>query len=415
MFRLVLVLIAPVSWLIAQEETRTTQIERARDAKAAALKPEVVTKQEDFLRRFKDEKVLERFSQGFNGLRAKVGNMATGGGFAIGPEYSREDLLRGQLRFRAAAQASTRQWLKLDNQWTLPKLAKERLELDFYSVYHNYNSINYYGNGPDSTKGGRSNYRLEDTSVEGMAVYKPVRGIAFGGTLGGLWVNIGPGKDARFISTDKIALPSESPGIDRQTNFLRYGLFVQHDTRDNAAGPKSGRNLLFQYTWFDDRKLDVHNFRRIDAEIQQFVPIFNKSRVFGFRAKTVLTEANGTERAPFYLQPILGGSDDLRGFRPYRFSDRNMLVLNGEYRWEIFAGLDGALFVDAGKVFPRRGQLNFGNLEAAYGFGLRGNARNNTFLRVDVGFSHEGFQIWLKFNDVFGGRRFGAAIAQPVF
>jgi outer membrane protein assembly factor BamA len=409
-------LVASALWAtIAAQDTRTAQIEKARDAKAATLKPEVATPQENFLRRFRDEKFLERFTQGFNGLRVKLGNMVTGGGFAIGPEYIREDLLRGNLNFRVAAQASSRRFLKFENEWTLPRLANERLELIFYTVHNNYNGINYYGPGPDSTKGGRSNYRLEETSLESTGLYKPHRRLALGGTMGGLWVNVGPGQDRRFISTELITTPAQAPGIDRQTNFMRYGIFMRHDTRDNPGGPKSGRNLFFQYTWFDDRKLDVHNFRRMDIEAQQFIPIFNKSRVFGLRAKTMLTEGDRNESAPFYLRPILGGSDDLRGFRPFRFSDSNLFVVNGEYRWEIFAGLDGALFVDAGKVFARRGQLNFSNLEASYGFGLRANARNNTFMRIDVGFSHEGFQIWFKFNDFFAQRRFGAAIAQPVF
>jgi hypothetical protein len=49
------------------------------------------------------------------------------------------------------------------------------------------------------------------------------------------------------------------------------------------------------------------------------------------------------------------------------------------------------------------------------GFGLRFNVRNSTFLRTDVGFSHEGFQVWVKFSDIFAQRVFGASLAQPVF
>jgi len=60
-----------------------------------------------------------------------------------------------------------------------------------------------------------------------------------------------------------------------------------------------------------------------------------------------------------------------------------------------------ALFADAGKVTNRRGDLNFRNLESDAGFGLRFNARNKTFLRLDVAFSHEGVQVWVKFNNVF--------------
>jgi outer membrane protein assembly factor BamA len=323
--------------------------------------------------------------------------------------------MRGNVKFRTAAQLSTRGFYKLDQQWTLPNLRRSNWTLDFYAVHHNYSGVNYYGLGPDSTKGGRANYRLEDTLTEAQAIYEPKRGFKVGGTVGTAQFNVGPGRDARFISADKIFTEAAVPGIQLQTNFLRYGFFAQHDTRDNEVSAKSGTNALLQYTWFDDTKRNQFNFRRTDIEIQQYLPILNKSRVFALRAKTTLTEADGLQSAPFYLQPILGGSDDLRGYRPFRFGDRNMMVMNGEYRWEIFAGLDGALFVDAGKVFARRGQLNFSNLEASYGFGLRGNARNATFLRFDVGFSHEGFQIWLKFNDVFNQRRLGAAVAHPVF
>jgi outer membrane protein assembly factor BamA len=98
---------------------------------------------------------------------------------------------------------------------------------------------------------------------------------------------------------------------------------------------------------------------------------------------------------------VLGGSDDLRGYRPFRFYDNNSLVFNAEYRWEVFSGLDMALFADAGKVYPRWQQTNFENLEASFGFGFRFNVRNDVFLRIDTGFSHEGFQVWFKFNNVF--------------
>ena len=103
---------------------------------------------------------------------------------------------------------------------------------------------------------------------------------------------------------------------------------------------------------------------------------------------------------PFYMQPSLGGSEDLRGYRPYRFRGNNLLAMNAEYRWEVFSGLDMALFGDAGKVFTRKSDYSLRDLESDAGFGFRFNARNKTFLRLDVGFSHEDFQIWVKFNNV---------------
>ena len=53
--------------------------------------------------------------------------------------------------------------------------------------------------------------------------------------------------------------------------------------------------------------------------------------------------------------------------------------------------------------------------EVARKFGLRFNVQNATFIRIDVGFSHEGFQVWFKFNDVFNSRRYGTTTGQPVY
>ncbi|HYO83433.1 MAG TPA: hypothetical protein VES20_18670, partial [Bryobacteraceae bacterium] len=70
-------------------------------------------------------------------------------------------------------------------------------------------------------------------------------------------------------------------------------------------------------------------------------------------------------------------------------------------RYEVFSGLDMAVFADAGKVTDRKRDIHFRDLESSVGFGFRFNVRNNVFLRVDTAFSHEGFQVWFKFNNVF--------------
>ena len=395
--------------------TRGATIERARDEKESSLKPEDVSRTERVLRDIRDQKWVERFTGGFNGVRANVGNMVTGGGFAVGPEYFREDLADGRVTLRMSAQASTRKYSKLEAETTLRRLWRRRLTFSALASRRDYASLSYYGLGPDSRQEFRSNYRLEDTLLEVFGVVKPSRLATVGASLGRLWINVGPGTDSRYVSTDRLFTESQLPGIEQQTNYLRTSVFGQIDFRDDPNGPKAGGNYVFQYSWYADRKAGVYGFRRTDLDFHHFVPFLNKTRRFALRAKATFTESDGGQQTPFYLQPILGGSDDLRGFRPFRFSDRNMVVYNAEYQWEIFSGLEGAVFADAGKVMPRRSQLNFSDLETSLGFGLRFNVRNATFLRLDVGFSHEGFQVWVKFNDVFNSRRFGTAVGQPVY
>jgi outer membrane protein assembly factor BamA len=394
-------------------QTRTAELEQLRTQHQQQLAPERNSAAEEFLRRLKDDKILERINYGYNGLGARLGGLVTGGGFAFGPQYLRNDLLDGALVVGAAAQISVKNYQKAHVQVLLPRLLDGKALFEVRSTHRNYPGINYYGPGPDSAKV-RTNYRLEDTSIDGTFGVTPFRGVRLGGGAGFLAVNVGPGNDRRFSSADVIFSPTQVPGLDRQTNFLRYGFFGEFDWRDDRFGPRHGGNYIFQYTRFEDRDLRLNDFHLLEIDLQQYIGLLNDTRVFALRARTRLTDTRSGQTVPFYLQPVVGGSDDLRGFRPFRFSGNNSLVLNAEYRWAIFSGCDGALFIDGGKVFSRRNQLNFRDLEGSAGFGLRFNARNRTFIRLDVGFSHEGFQVWFKFNDIFHQRPLGTADSQPI-
>ena len=104
---------------------------------------------------------------------------------------------------------------------------------------------------------------------------------------------------------------------------------------------------------------------------------------------------------PFFMMPADSGAIALRGYREFRFRDRNFIVMNLEYRWEAFSGLDMAIFGDAGKVASRRRDVNLKDLESDVGFGFRFNTIKSVFLRIDVGFSHEGTRVFFKFEPAF--------------
>ena len=395
------------------QDTRTGELSKLRLKHVQTLTPEQTSGTERFLRKLKDEHIFERINYGYNGLSVKVGGLVTGGGLAVGPQYARDDLKGGTVTIRASAQVSPKKYQKAEIQLSLPKLASGYLDFSLHAAHRNYPGINYYGPGPESPKT-RTNYRLEDTSVDAALAFTPAKFFKVGAAAGMLLVNAGPGTDRRYISTDLAFAQQPLSGLNRQTKFRRYGGFGQFDWTDDPLGPRQGGNYVLQYTRFEDNDIRLHDFNMIDVDLQQYLGLFNRSRVIALRAHTRLTDTRAGQSVPFYLQPVAGGSEEMRGFRPFRFSGNNSLVLNGEYRWAIFSGLDGALFADAGKVFDRRRQLNLHNLELSTGFGLRFNARNQTFMRFDAGFSHEGFQVWFKFTDVFQRRPLGTADSQPI-
>jgi outer membrane protein assembly factor BamA len=114
-----------------------------------------------------------------------------------------------------------------------------------------------------------------------------------------------------------------------------------------------------------------------------------------------LTDADEGNAVPFYLMPFVGGPETLRGFRERRFTDRNLLLFNAEYRYEIFAALDMALFFDAGMVAPRIEDLKVSRFETDYGIGFRFGTRENLILRFDIGLGGEATRYFLKFGPAF--------------
>jgi hypothetical protein len=381
--------------------TRAAEIESLREKKAQELRPEELSGTERALQTIKEKRLVERITGGAMGLRARLGGLATGSGFGAGPEYYRR-FRNDRVVVRSSIRASLKNFYAIDAGIAFPRLASDRAFLNFGAGYRNSPRIDYYGQGPESRKSGRSSYAFEEGGLEARGGVRPFgRGLAMGLLGRHQRINVGPGRDERFGSTQTTYGPDTTPGLLEQSNYLAAGLFAAYDNRDNPGGPRSGGYYGLEFSNYIPRELPLGHFRRFDVEAQQYFSFTNRRRVIALRANAVLTNPRAGEFVPFYLQPTLGGSDSLRGFRAWRFYDNNRVVMTGEYRWEVFSGLDMALFADFGEVFHRVRDFAFSGLEQSYGFGFRFNVRNDVFLRLDTGFSREGFQIWFKFNNVF--------------
>lgn len=379
--------------------TRAGQIEIAREQKAASVHPETQLHAEQVLQKIEDEKIIERVFGGVAGWRLKLGGMIVRSGFAAGPEYFRR-FANDQVLFRASIRASTRHYYLMETGLDMPHLARDHAFANFYAVHFDYPSVEYYGPGPNSNKTGRSDYLLEETSFQTRFGIEPFQRLRLGVAGAALLVNVGPGHDSEYASTDRLYSESVTPGIQQQSNFLQGGGFAVLDLRDKPLFPHSGEYYAATFT-ANDALDGAYSFRRLDLEAQQYIPFFNERRTIALRGRVQAADPLSGNRVPFYMQPTLGGDNDLRGYRPFRFYDNASALLQAEYRWQIFYGMEMALFADAGRVFDRWQQINFRHLETDYGLGWRFNMSDSVFMRIDAGFSHEGFGVWLKFGNVF--------------
>ncbi|MBI2818316.1 MAG: BamA/TamA family outer membrane protein [Acidobacteria bacterium] len=330
-----------------------------------------------------------------------AGGVGRGGGIGFGPEYLRRDLPGGAI-LRAAAQLSFRAYQTYDLRMAFPQLAGGRLFTSLHSVHRNYPRVNYYGPGAASISQNRTDFRLEDTQFTGLIGFRLTPRLRLGTSLGYLLFNVGPGTDLQYLNTERVFTPAQTPGIDQQSTFVRNSAFVHLDYRDDKRSPSRGGNYFVEYSRYDDRKLNRHEFQTLELELQQYIPLSNdKDRVIALRGRSVLSFRDTDQRVPFYLQPILGGARDMRGFRTSRFYDDNLMALTAEYSWQTFRHTYMALFIDAGKVFPELPQWNLTGMQHTVGFGVRINNRGPVSARLDVGFSREGARVWLRLDSAF--------------
>ncbi|PYS47790.1 MAG: hypothetical protein DMG13_27020, partial [Acidobacteria bacterium] len=299
-------------------ELRTQQIESARAEKEANLQSEAEPKLQHDIDWVQSSFPYKLLTSQLGGFGIGLGHSGAGSGFAIGPQFSRSDLLSGNLSIRIAARGSTNKSYLGRVDLSLHGLLSGHAFLNFSAAHRDLSEMPYYGAGPDSEKSGRSDYRLEDTDVElrpGITALRHVRAGLIGGFVK---VNVGPGHATRYISAERQFTPETAPGIDRQTGFWRGGGFLEYDWRDRDWAPTSGGKYAAEYSRYLDRNVERFSFLRLDFDAVQYIPLFNHTRVIALHGATSLTKTNSSQRVPFYLQPTLGGAETLRGYRAFR-------------------------------------------------------------------------------------------------
>jgi len=380
--------------------TRQQEWRQRREAKSKSLQPYQPGSLEAGTLYVQKEKLLEKFAGGWRGLHPKLGGLSTGSGFAGGVRFAPR-IAEGLVDLQTSGAISTRVYQFYDLKLGAPRLLGGKFFTEFYSRYRSYPQEDFFGLGPDSIKQARTNFALEDSLFDVSAGLKWTKWLTTGFTIGHLKTNIGRGTDRRFPTTGSSFSPAVLSELLEQPNYNHLDALFRVDYRDEPLNPHSGGKYQLVYSHYDDQKLGRHSFRRFDAEVQQHFPFLKKKRVISFRAVTSLSDTNPGQSIPFFMMHELGGADSLRGYREFRFRDRNLLVMNLEYQWEAFSGLDMAIFGDAGKVASRRRDINLKDLESDVGFGFRFNSIKSVFLRIDIGFSQEGTRVFFKFGPTF--------------
>jgi len=403
-------LLLTVSTGRAQDEppssTRAAELAATRDRKATELTPPGRSSLERGLSWYDNQYVLAKVFGGWNGVHMASGDFPAGAGTTFGVRVTRA-LTRPSspdqnpgLSLGAVAAHSTRGYSRLGTSLHVRPHAGA-VAINLRGERYTFAQEDFFGIGSNSRVDDRTNYQFEATEAAADVLWSPAQRIELSGGMAYVAPNVASGTDPRFPSTDEVFDPHSLPGYAAQPDYLRSDAGLAFDWRDNASHPHAGGRYSVQVSNFADRDLDDYSFRRMSVNLQQYVPLPSRYRLLALHAAAVLTDASNGQDVPFYYQPTLGGSQSLRGFREFRFRDRNSLSMTAEYRWEAWWALDGAVFVDAGTVAPTLGDLRLKDLDISYGIGFRIHSNRAFVARLDLARGREGFIPLLRFDHVF--------------
>jgi surface antigen Omp85-like protein len=376
--------------------TRAEFLRQQREAKAQALEPYEPNGLERAMA-FGENRIVPLLQR--DGIYFKLGSLTTGSGFAYGGGYRDRSFIAGRGTFDIWVAGSLKRYWAVKALAMYPLSKRDTVTIQGDVQRFGFPAEEFFGVGSDSRRADRSNFDLRGTRAGTELVVRPVQPLRFGSRLEYLRPLVRDGRNTRIPTVSTRFDPGSLPEFNVEANFLRTSGFAEVDTRRPINARKGGLYRV-DVTHNADRDGGAFSFTRYDLDLRQFVSFLSERRIFAARMLLSTTEPADGATVPFYLMPWLGGNDTLRGFRAYRFRGPHAILLQGEYRWEIWSGLDAALFYDTGKVTLTRSDLDLNDLEHDYGFGFRFNTDNGIIMRFDAAF---GSRDGRHFHIVFGG------------
>jgi hypothetical protein len=200
------------------------------------------------------------------------------------------------------------------------------------------------------------------------------------------------GNKGRFIEDYLARLPEPNQFLSRESyGGLQGGILI--DNRNNATQPSRG--LYWNTTW-----LGLQGFHKESNHLTQLRSDMTIYTSFSQAARFVIVNRIGGGltygRPAFYQLLYLGGQDNLRGFRAYRFAGNHLIYHNVDVRVKLIdfhsflfpasAGL--LLFNDVGRVWLN-GETSH-RWHDGYGAGLYVTPASLLVVTASVGFSEEG-------------------------
>lgn len=177
------------------------------------------------------------------------------------------------------------------------------------------------------------------------------------------------------------------------------GASFTYDTRNNAFAPDKGVMLQFYFNHFANYFGSKYNYTNFVIDARKFLRAYRK-QVLAIQSSAFFNAGD----VPLRSLALLGGANKMRGYYEGRYRDKNLVVIQAEYRVPLFWRISCVAFGDVGNVSDRLSDINFQCLKYSYGAGLRValNQTERLNLRLDYGIgSGKSNGFYLQLGEAF--------------
>jgi outer membrane protein assembly factor BamA len=261
----------------------------------------------------------------------------------------------------------------------------------FGSLRYERSPQNFYGVGNDTPAAGGESYTPHTLSLQ-FGAKRRVVGALFGG-LSFEFENVTMEK----VAPGGLLASGDYTGGDGGM-LAGFGASLDWDTRDAVLFPRRGTYVQLLGDAYGALAGSDFTFSRIKVDIRRYVPA-GKDKVLVLQAFFLSTFGD----APFYKLGLLGGDSLLRGYYKGRFRDKELVLVQSEYRVLISDRIGVVGFAGLASVMPKLAAFAWNELKYSLGTGLRYviNKRDGATLRLDLAWGRASFGLYATAQEAF--------------
>jgi len=195
-----------------------------------------------------------------------------------------------------------------------------------------------------------------------------------------------------FLVRDNV--PGQQGGTD-----IGVGFSAALDSRDNRYNAHKGAFFLTTVMFYPKFLGSRYEFMNVYIDGRKY---FNPWRDHIIAVQATTQYSNGD--VPFYDLALMGGEDKMRGYYKGALRDKVLIDAQVEYRMPVWNIFGITTWVATGRVMDQYKNFSLNGLWLSFGGGvrIRVDSKNNTNLRLDMGFGPNGVSgFYFNFAEAF--------------